>query len=304
MFLKSKFLASVRPFYDAEKEGKSAADLEREKVNVTDSTDKDKEKEDVEDKDDKDVEGAKEGEDKEDEESDDGEKGDDEKDDKEKKELTEEQKTILKLEKTIERLQKRVGRTTGERDTIKKDLNDAKAALEEAKVEGKQPLTEEEVERRAEAKATEKQNQKEFDNAQAKLIKEATAIDKTFMVKVQEMAKDVAPIPAFMIGALEDLDNGGAVLNYLTDNVEDYEEIFQLTPAKMVMRLTKISDKLIEEAKPKKKVISKVPPPNDPISGGTRSPQVLSDKMPMDDWVRLRAEQSAAHKKRKLGLVQ
>lgn len=301
-------LLGTTRYFEAEKEGgsggKSPAEKERENIKVNDSTivseDKKEEKEkESEDKDnvDKENEGEKEEKDEEVEEGEDNKEDDKE---NEVKELSAEQKTIKKLEKTIERLQKRVGRTTGERDANKKELNEAKAALDAKLKDGEQPLTEEEVERRATAKANQTIAEKEFDNAQKKLIADAKKIDPDFMRKVNEMAEDVSPIPPFMIGALEDIENGGAVLSYLTNNVDEYEELFGLNPAKMVNKLNKISEKLLEEAKPKKKAISKVPKPNETIGGGTKSPTVLSDNMPMDEWVRKRNEDAANHRKAKM----
>ena len=132
---------------------------------------------------------------------------------------------------------------------------------------------------------------KEFDAAQEKLIEDATKIDKTFMSKVRDLAEEVAPLPEFFIGALNDLDNGGAVLNYLTDNPDEYEDILKKKGAVRVMKgLVDISNKLIEAAKPKVKKISNAPEPPKAPKGNGKNPDTLPAKPTenMAEFVRLR----------------
>lgn len=296
---KSFLLSSVRPFYDAEKEGaagdtkeedkKKEVEKQREGIKTVSDTDNEEDDND-ENNDDKDDEGEKEKEGEEDKE--------DEGEEKKEQELSPEQKAIKKLERTIERLQRRVGKTVGERDAIKKELAEAKAALETKVKEGEQPLTEAEVQRRAKELADQSLTEREFNNVQDKLIEDATKIDKNFMKKINDLAEEVAPLPSFMVGALGDLDNGGAVLNYLADNPEDYEDILKQLkkPTKLIASLIKISEKLIEDAKPKPKKISQVPDPPDKIKGSSSSPDILTGKESMEDFVRIRAQQEQARR--------
>lgn len=245
------------------------------------------------------------------EENQDEEEGEDEKEEQqeeggeqEQKELTAEQKQIQALERKIERLQKRVGKTAGERDAIKKELKDAKTALETKVAEGEQPLTEEEVNRRARELANQELTQKEFDAAQARLIKGATAIDKNFMSKINDLAAEVAPLPAFFIGALDDLDNGGEVLNYLSDNPDEYEDLIGTTKAtKVIKGLVEISNKLIEAKKPKPKKISSVPEPAKVPGGNRRSPDTLppDPTKNMEEFIRVRNMQEQERRKAKMG---
>lgn len=311
---KSWLLSSTRLF-DAEKEGGSggavdprlAAQAERDKIKVDVSKkteqpegDKSDDKSDDEGSDEE-GEGEGEGDSKEGDDESDGE-GDGEEEGEKELTVEEYKKQLEALQKKVNRLERKVGKTAGERDQIKKDLANAKAALD-AKVEEGQGLSEEEVERRAELKAGEKATQREFDNAVKTLTQSAIKADKDFMVNVKEMAEDVAPIPPFMIGALEDLEhgNGGAVLAHLAnpDNHETYAEIIELSPARMVSRLNKISDKLAEDAKPKPKKISKVPPPIDRLKGNESTPTVIpaDPTKNMDQFVRVRAQQVAERKR-------
>lgn len=324
--LKSLLLSSVRPFLAPPDDKATAAAKERETIVVTKPEgDDDGNNEDNNDKDNKGEE-KKEGEEGSDENSDDDKSGDEEgdgegeeegQDDKEegdenseeeKKELTAEQKEIERLKKQLDRAQRRIGKTSAERDTNKKKVAELQAALDKKIEEGEQPLTEEEVERRAELKAEKKVTETQFDNMQKSLISDAKKLDPKFMEKIGELAADVAPLPGFMIPALANLDheNGGAVLNYLTDNPDEYETILASDDAtKMLTKLIRISDKLHEASKPKPKKISKTPDPAKPLKGNQSSPSVLpSDPTKdMDKFVRVRAQQAEAHRKKKLGLV-
>lgn len=285
---------------DNKNEGKSAAELEREKINVTGMP-----KEEDENKEEKELDATKD----DDENKDENEENKDNETNEEDKEnleaSTDDKKELEKLKKTIERLQKRIGRTVGERDTIKKELVDAKAALESKLAEGEQPLTEEEVNRRANELAKQTVTEREFEAAKTRIAKGAIKADKDFMTKINELAEDIAPIPGAMIGILDDLENenGGAVLAYLANNPDEFEEIHTLPMVKMARRIDKISEKLIEEAKTKPKKISKVPPPTESIggnAGNSNNSMILTGKESMDEFVRKRNAQVEARRKARL----
>lgn len=296
------------PYYGPDDEGadkeieKTPAQKERESIKVTstgtkqaEEDDADKEKEDAEDNVDEEAEKS--------EEESEEEKDDDKEDEEEPKELTAEQKEIEALKKKLERAQRRAGKTAQERDENRKKVKELQAAVDAKLSEGTQPLTEEEVNRRARELANNDLTQREFDKAQEKLIEDATKIDKTFMSKVREMAEEVAPLPEFFIGALNDLDNGGAVLNYLTDNPDDYEDLLKKNnPMKVMKGLIEISNKLIEAAKPKPKKISNAPEPAKALKGNSKTPDTLPAKPTenMAEFVRIRALQEKAKRDAKL----
>ncbi len=209
------------------------------------------------------------------------------------KEEIKEAKSIEKLEKTIQRLQKRLDKYNGTNKELQRELAEAKASLEAKQADGEVPLTEEDINKRAKQIASEELAKKEFELACERINKAATAIDKTFDKKVWAMAEDIGPIPGHMISILDELDNGGPVLNYLTDNVDEAEEIYKLTPGKMAARLARISNKLIEK---KNKPISKVPPPVEPVGGNggkiTFDPYDTKNKNDRD-WIEQRNRQIA-----------
>lgn len=203
-----------------------------------------------------------------------------------------------KLKKTIAKLQRRIGTKTNTEKTLKDQLADAQAklkAIEEAQADGGKVLTEEDVKTEAQKIAQQQRAQEKLDNAFDKLEKSAKEIDKNFPEKITELGQDYGLIPISMIEILDDLERGGAVLNYLCDNPEEYEEIRKLTPGKMATKLNAINEKV----KPKKAVkeISKVPAPNQPVKPqATPNDTVVTGKESMEDFVRKR--QAMREKKR------
>lgn len=311
------------PYYAPDDEGKSSAQLERDKIkvtsNITQKADEDEASKAADATDDNNTDDESdtenenslgEGNKGEEEESQETEEGTESEEDGEEqtKELTSEQKELEALKRKIERLQKRVGRTVGERDDIKKELRDTKAALEAKVADGTQALTEEEVNRRAQNIANQELSVREFNRAQEKLVDEATKLDKDFMKKINDVAANVSPIPPFIIEALNDLDNGGAVLNHFANNEDDYEEIVTMiaerkSPIKVLGKLNKLSEKLIQDAKPKPKKISNAPNPPKAPGGNTKTPDTLPQKPTdnMKEFVRVRNKQIEEKRKAKFG---
>lgn len=214
------------------------------------------------------------------------------------------EKIAAKAKRKDERMQRRIDEAVADREKYKKELEAFKTANPDVK------LTEEEVEAKAEAKAAAKlaaknasDIQEKFDNACAKLAKDATKIDPKFGDKVEDMADQFGPIPSFMIGVLEDFDNGAEVLSTLVNDDELAEKIYNLktSPAKMTKELVAISNKLIEAKRKPKKEISKVPDPVEPVNGSRHVSTVITDAdaKNMDNYVsKRRAQQEQARKVR------
>lgn len=230
-----------------------------------------------------------------------------EKVEKTEEELEEEIKNA-KSDKEKEKFEKRLGKEVAKRKTLEIELAAAKAALAE-KGEGEVTYTEEEVERRAEQKAEQKAAVKEFNASVARIAENCKAIDKDFSNKVTAMVEEVSGtgtfLPSLMVGILDDLpNNGGPVLMHLANNVDEYEEIYQLSPARMALKLKEISDNLVQKEKnAKKKEISKVPEPKDKLKGAGSTPeQRANEKDDMATFIKKRNKEAEEHRKNKLGL--
>lgn len=207
----------------------------------------------------------------------------------EKQEELETQKAEAKTEKEKARFQRRIDKEVAKRKEIEQENVTLKAQLEAKNKEDGTKFTKEDVEREGDRLAQQRVNKIQFEKACEKLAVDAEKADKDFDKKIKAMAEDIGQIPGHMIGILEDLDNGGAVLAHLANNVDDAEEIFSLSPARAALKLAKLSDKLITEAKPKVKPTSKVPPPNEPVTNNGRGGTVtLHSKMTDEEWINQR----------------
>ncbi len=217
-----------------------------------------------------------------------------------------EDKTLTAAERT--RLEKRIQK---EREK-NKDLRDRLAAAEKQladKPEGERTYTEEEVEQRAEQRAIQKTIEKEFQSSVKRIADSCQKIDKNFSEKVTAMVEDVtgtgSALPSMMVGILDDMpDHGGPVLMHLANNIEEYEEIYTLSPARMALKLKEISDNIIQkERKTKTKEISKVPEPKDGVRGkGTTPEQKATEKDDMATFIAKRNREAENHRRQKAGL--
>jgi len=206
------------------------------------------------------------------------------------------EKEEAKTEKDKARIQKRIDKLTAKNKTLA-DENAILRAQLAAKPDDEKALTQEDI------KAAKEQAKIEvkFEEQVNRIADEAKKLDKDFQKKINDLSIEMGSlIPPTMIRILDELPNHGAdVLLYLTkdENQDEAEIIWALPPERMALKLSKISDKI----KPKKQ-ISKVPAPNEALKGRGTTPDVLNPKN-MDEFVRIRAQQAEAFRKRKMGLT-
>jgi hypothetical protein len=228
---------------------------------------------------------------------------DDVKDSKKTEAELEAEKLEAKTAADKAKIQRRIDREVAKRKVLETEVAELKAKLA-ANPDKANTLTEEEVESRAEKKATEKALMKEFNQASDRLFNAAVKLDKDFQKKINTLADDIGAIPGHLVGILDDLDNGGDVLVHFTNNPDDAEEIYQLSPARAAVKLAKLSAKIEAEKKPAPKAISKVPEPAETIKGGSKSPDTLPKEPTknMAEFVRIRAKQAEERRRTKMGL--
>jgi hypothetical protein len=205
------------------------------------------------------------------------------------------------------RIQKRIDKLTASNKNFEAEVKRLKQQLEAKPIEG---VTDEDIERMAEERADKKlkaqlldKAQKEFDRLCDKLETAAAKIDPKFTTKVSEMVEELgAPIPSAMMSIIGDLDNenGGAVLNYLTENIEEAEELYAMSERRMTQKLIRISDKLKANEKPARnaKPRSNAPDPVRPIQErAVNNDMNLTGKESMEDFARKRAKQVEERRK-------
>jgi hypothetical protein len=94
---------------------------------------------------------------------------------------------------------------------------------------------------------------------------------------------------AAMVNSLVEAENAPDIVYFLGNNLDEAERIAKLPAYAQAKEIGKLEDKLL--AKPKKQ-ISKAPEPINPVTSGKASNDtVLSDDLPLDEWVRRRNKQ-------------
>ena len=246
-----------------------------------------------------------------DDEDEDEEKEENEEEDENKEDETDEEKAARianeKEERRQSRTQKRIDKLTASNKNYEAEIKKLKLQLEAKPIEG---VTDEDIERMADERANKKlqaqlleKAQKEFDRLCDKLESAAIKVDPKFPDKVKEMVEEIgSPIPSSLMNIIGDLDNenGGDVLNYLTDNIEEAEELYTLSERKMTQKIIRISDKLKANEKPVRnaKQRSNAPEPIKPIQErNVNNDMTLTGKESMDDFARKRAKQVEERRK-------
>lgn len=96
----------------------------------------------------------------------------------------------------------------------------------------------------------------------------------------QALGDEIQKRPEFL-QVITDLENGHQVYYELSRNPEEAERLLKMPSHKMIMEITKMSDKV---AKPAVKPISKAPAPVTPVGGQPKPRQDLSDDIPMEQF--------------------
>lgn len=206
------------------------------------------------------------------------------------------ERKAAKSQKEKDRIQRRMDKLTSEKKLAEAERDELRAKLEAKIADGDEVLTKEDVDKEARRIANETIAHNQFVEACNRIAEAAEKIDTDFNKKVNTMADDIGPIPSTMIAILDDLDNGGAVINELVNDVDEAERIYSLSPAKMALELAKISTKL---SAPKKvvKEISKVPAPNSPLGAGSKAVKQLTDNMTDSEWIERRNADLSARRR-------
>lgn len=223
-------------------------------------------------------------------------------------EITETEKTEEDLEREKQeaktaaekaRIQKRIDKEVGKRKALENELAELRKQIAARDNDEEPKLTKEDIAAEAKKLAEQEINNREFTNACNRLADAAKKADKDFDKKINQLSEDVAPLPGYMIGILDDLENGGEVLAHLASNLDEYEDVHTLTPIKMAVSLSKLSNKLIDAKKTPPKKISKVPEPLDKVKGNPKVQETLMDNEPMEDWIAKRNRQVAERQAQK-----
>jgi hypothetical protein len=189
---------------------------------------------------------------------------------------------------------RRVGKLTAKQKELERQLAEREAELTRLSAKSEdRDLTPQERERQIELKAEQKAAEIAFNSACNNMADMAEREKPGFAARLQALAEDVAPLPKPMIEALLNLENGHSILNHLTENPDDAERIFKLSPIRQIQETTRLSEKL--KAK-KIKPLSKAPAPITAITGGAKAIAASAphENMTDEEWFAARQKTKRA----------
>lgn len=120
-----------------------------------------------------------------------------------------------------------------------------------------------------------------------------------------DVVTDSTPVSEAMADAIMDSDEAGALLYYFGQNPDVALKLYHLSPAKAGREIQKIEDRLVaERKKAAEKPVSQAPPPAPKIEATTPSKALKStdpeaEKLPGNEWKRLREKEIAALRKKR-----
>lgn len=216
--------------------------------------------------------------------------------------LTDEQKTIRKLQRRIDRLTAKRGGSERENELLRQQLDQTQRQLDAAAkqedddevTEGKRQrrtLTEADVDRLANERARELHKRSSIADRVDGVLKIGSKLE-GFDAAVDAVA-EIVPFtdrqgrPTPFIAAVLECDDPAAMLKHLGDNPDDAEDLADLEPAQLGRRLARLEDRLKRGAK---KQTSAAPAPLKPVtpssSGGEPDPE-----KDMAAWIAARNKQ-------------
>lgn len=207
--------------------------------------------------------------------------------------LTEEQKTIRKLQRRIDRLTAGRGAASREAELLREQLASVQRQPAGQEVED-QPkgLSPQEIDRLATEKARELTSQQGVATRAAAVLdsgKKLQGFDEAVNAVADEVPfTDRRGAPTPFIEAVLDTDKPAEILHWLGNNPDEAAAFANLSPAQIGRRLAKLEDRLEREAKN----TSKAPAPLVPVRGAGQPNKSLAD-LDGDDFDKRRREQIA-----------
>jgi hypothetical protein len=198
-----------------------------------------------------------------------------------KQELTEEQKTIRKLQRRIDRLTAGRGAAAREAELLREQLTQRqREATDDPEDEGERRIDPKEIDRLATERAREMTRQERIKGTVGKVLDAGKKLP-GFNEAVNAVAEEVAftdrkgnATP--FIEAVLDADKPAQLLHYLGNNPDEAAAFANLTPAQTGRRLALLEAKLERDAKS----ASNAPKPLDPVKGhaaGEKDPKDMTD---------------------------
>lgn len=169
----------------------------------------------------------------------------------EQPELSEADKKVAEAEKAAKSLKRRVDRLTRDRYQAQAELNQYRQNAAKPTEQAPQPLTEEEVNRRASAIADERDIASKCNT----LAKDGEKKFSDFLPKFKELSDEIPTFinnrPTPFMEAILDSDDPAALIHHLGSNPDIASELADLNPRQQIRRLALIERDLDAAPKPK-----------------------------------------------------
>lgn len=212
--------------------------------------------------------------------------------------LTEEQKTIRRLQRRIDRLTAGRGAAQREAELLRADLErrgQGQQAQEEGQPKGQEP---QDIDRLATERAQQLHRQQSIaDRANAVLDsgRKLQGFDQAVNVVADEVPfTDRKGVPTPFIEAVLDTDKPAELLHWLGNNPDEAAAFANLTPSQIGRRLAKLEERIAREAKS----TSSAPTPLRPVQSRSTAGAEPQDSDSIEDWMRKDRARTAALRKR------
>lgn len=205
--------------------------------------------------------------------------------------LTDEQKTIRKLQRRIDRLTAGRGAATREAELLREQMAQLQQKPQ-AQEDDRQAIDPQEIDRLANERAQllhRRQSVATRANAVLEGGKKLPGFDQAVNAVAEEVPfTDRRGVPTPFIEAVLDADKPAELLHWLGNNPDEAAAFANLSPAQIGRRLAKLEDRIEREAK----ASSKAPPPLTPVRGVGQPAKSLQD-LDGDDFDKRRREMIA-----------
>ncbi len=201
-------------------------------------------------------------------------------------------------DKAAKALQRRIDRLTREKYQLRAELDQSRQPKHP---DDDHPLTNDDVETRAEARARELLEVRQFNDRCNEVFEKGTKVSKQFADSLKTLSEEIGGAfdakgkPTSAMSAILDADEPHKVVLYLADKPDLAAELAELSPSRQIRRIAQLEREMGDEAKPQ---TSNAPPPPKPVKtgGGSNS---APDPKDTARWIAHENEKMLASRARK-----
>lgn len=201
--------------------------------------------------------------------------------------LTDEQKTIRKMQRRIDRLTAGRGAAAREAELLREQLQQFTQRQQQVQEDEPKAVSAQDIERIAADRARQLHQQQAIASRAQEVLKSGRSLQ-GFDEAVNTVAEEVPftdrrGMPTPFIEAVLDTDKPAELLHWLGNNPDEAAALAALTPAQLGRRLAKLEDRIEREAKAN---TSSAPAPLKPVQSRAAPGNEPSDGDSIEDWMK------------------